>query len=63
MIRFAGIKFQPVQPGQISTYDYLWILTFLPALRDSFPLIFIYICMHFLEFFFVSMSVHKVDNP
>ena len=31
------MKFQPVQPRQISPYDYMWKLNFVMARRDSFP--------------------------
>ena len=24
--RYAGMKFQPIQPGQISPYNYIWKL-------------------------------------
>ena len=34
----AGVKFQPVQPRQISPYDYMWKLNFVLARRESFPL-------------------------
>ena len=34
---FADMKFQPVQPGQISPYDYIGESSFLQARRDSFP--------------------------
>ena len=36
--RFAEMKFRTVQPGQISSYDYIWALIFNPARRDRFPL-------------------------
>ena len=35
--RFAGMKFQPVEPGQILPYDYMRKLNFVLARRDSFP--------------------------
>ena len=35
--RLAGMKFQPVQPGQVSPYDYMWKSDFAPARQDSFP--------------------------
>ena len=34
---FAGMKCQPVQPGQISAYDYMGKSVFIPARRDRFP--------------------------
>ena len=34
---FAGMKFQPVQPGQISPSDYMGKSIFIPAKRDRFP--------------------------
>ena len=38
MTEFAGMKFQPVQLGQISPYEYMWKLNFVRARRDSFPI-------------------------
>ena len=35
--RFAGMKSQPVQPGQILPYDYIEKLNFIPARQDTFP--------------------------
>ena len=35
--RFAGMKFQPVQRGQLSSYDYMQKLNFIPARQDNFP--------------------------
>ena len=35
--RFARMKFQPIQPEQISSYDYMGKSDFIPARRDSFP--------------------------
>ena len=35
--RFASIKFQPVQPGHISPYDYMCKSIFTPASWDRFP--------------------------
>ena len=35
--RFARMKFQLVQPEQISLHDYIWKLNFVLARRDSFP--------------------------
>ena len=35
--QLAAMKFQPVQPRQISLYDYMWKLHFVLARRDSFP--------------------------
>ena len=32
--RFAGMKFRPAQPGQISAYDYMGKSNFIPAIRD-----------------------------
>ena len=34
---FGWMNFQAVQPGQISPYDYIWKLNFVPARWDSFP--------------------------
>ena len=34
--RFAEVRFQPVQSGQISPYDYMGNLNFISARRDSF---------------------------
>ena len=39
---FAGIKFQPVQPGQISPYDYINKSIFIPQDGASFHLVFVY---------------------
>ena len=35
--RFAGMKFHPVQLGQILPYYYMWKLNFVPARWDCFP--------------------------
>ena len=35
--RFAGMKSQPAQQGQILPYDYIGTLNFIPARRDNFP--------------------------
>ena len=35
--RCAGMKFQLLQPGQISLYDYMGKSIFIPAKRDMFP--------------------------
>ena len=35
--RLAGMKFQLVQPREISPYDYMWKLNFVLARWDSFP--------------------------
>ena len=37
MIAASRNEFQPVQPRQISPYDYMWKLTFVAARQDSFP--------------------------
>ena len=35
--RFAGIKFQPVQAGQISPYDYMRKFNLKPVTWENFP--------------------------
>ena len=44
---FAWIKFQPVQPGRISPYDYMKKLNFIPVRRSRFPP---GICLHLYIF-------------
>ena len=57
--RFAGMKFQPVQPGQIFLDDYTWNPNLVPARRDSFSpgicldLHTLCICKHGLINFFI----------
>ena len=46
--QLAGIKFQPVPPGEISPY--MGKSDFIPARQDSFPLA---ICFHFFHFLLV----------
>ena len=62
--RFVGMKFQPVQPRQISPYDYMWKLNFVPARWDSFPpdILFKSVC-NFFGFFFVTVSVYEIEIP
>ena len=58
-----GMKFHPVQPRQISLYDYMWKLNFVLARRDSFPP---GICLDLYAIslnFFVTMSVYEIGNP
>ena len=61
--RFAGMKFQPVQPGHISPYNYMWKLNFITARRDSFPPA---ICLDLqalsLNFFCKHVSL-RIENP
>ena len=38
MILLAGMQFRLVQPEEISPYDYMWKLNFVPAGRNNFPL-------------------------
>ena len=53
LIRFARMKFQPVQPGQVSHYDYMRKSSFIPARQDSFPPA---ICLDLLTFSLDSFS-------
>ena len=55
MIPICRMEFQPVQPGQISTYDYMGKSIFILARRDSFPL---GIGLDFFTFFFIFLSKH-----
>ena len=55
--RFARIKLQPVQPRQISPYDYMWKLNFILARRDSFPPA-IWLDLHAFSLYFSLWSCH-----
>ena len=58
--RLAGMKFQPVQRREISPYDYMRKLNFVPARQDS-PLL--GICMHFLWNFFWKRVIFRNWEP
>ena len=52
------MKSQPVQPGQISPYDDMRKVNFVPEVEQ-----FSTWHLFFFEFSFVSMSVYKIENP
>ena len=52
----AGMKSQTVQSGQISPQDYMGKSYFIPSRRDSFHLLFLLICLHFLLIFLLSQA-------
>ena len=58
---FAGMKFHPVQSGQISSYDYIWKLNFIPGQFSAWSL-FKFVC-NFFKFFFVTILVYELENP
>ena len=63
--RFAGMKFHPPQPGQISAYDYMGKSNFIPAIRDSFPPGTCLDLFIFFKFFFgeISPQQYKKGTP
>ena len=69
--QFAGMKFHPVQQGQISRYDCVWKLNIVPIRRHNFPdgILWIFLCnyvslwdwkpmdFHWFYFFFFAWVV------
>ena len=52
------MKFQPVQPGKISLYDYMRKLNFIPVRQDSFPH---GICLNLFTFLLVFRHKHVLN--